>query len=80
MKRAWNLFRELLGDAFIILGGFLMLYLFVLIEIFGLFAHEPNAIIRWAEIVMGPVFMVLGIDRFIRDLRVRKTRRENTKL
>ena len=77
MRRAWNLFRELLGDALIIIGGFLMLYLFVIIEIFGQFAHEPNAIIRWIEIAMGPIFIVLGIDRFIKDLRLRKARHEN---
>jgi len=77
MKRAWNLFRELLGDALIILSGFLMLYIFIIIEIYGQYAHEPNTIIRWVEILLGPAVIILGVDRFIKDLRLRKAKHEN---
>ena len=80
LRRSWNLFRELLGDALIVISGFLMLYIFIIIEIYGQYAHEPNTIIRWIEIALGPAIIVLGIDRFWSDLKRRKERRENKKL
>mgnify|MGYP001419187934 CR=1 FL=1 len=77
MKRAWRLFKEYLGDLVTIFCGLLLLYIFVTIEIQGKYGQEPNAIIRWVEIALGPVLVFLGIDNLVRDMRQRKAKREN---
>jgi hypothetical protein len=68
VKNWWNAYKELLGDAFLIMFGGMWLYVFITIEIYGQYGREPNAIIRWAELIGGGAIVFLGIDRLVGDI------------
>jgi hypothetical protein len=76
MSRIWNLFKELAGDLLTIVGGAMMLYVFITIEIYGRYAQEPNQYIRWVELLMGGGIVALGIERLIMDIiRIRNEKK-----
>ena len=74
MKDFWDEFGEIIGDCFIIALGLLLIYIFVLIEVFHFYGVEPNKYIRWFELVFGIPTILLGINRFIGDIRRRGDR------
>ena len=65
-------FLELLGDLFIVLLGVLMIYIFLVIEVFGMYGQEMNEIIRRAEFFMGFPIILFGIYHFVKDIPRKK--------
>lgn len=60
---------EIMGDALIVAFGAVALFIFIVIEVFGRFGHQPNRYILWIEIFMGVPMIVLGTERFVKDAR-----------
>lgn len=69
MKNFWEHYKELLADAMLIIFGGILIYIFVVIELLGYYGVEANAIIRRIEIIMGIPLIILGVERFIHDIR-----------
>jgi len=65
----WNEIKEILGDALIVAFGVVALFIFIVIEVFGRFGYEPNRYILWLEIFMGIPMIILGVERFIHDMK-----------
>ena len=61
---------EIIGDLLIIAFGVVTLFIFTAIQVTGGYiAIEPNSLVLWGEILMGVVFVAIGINRFLDDLR-----------
>jgi len=60
---------ELIGDGIIVAAGITYTVIFVQIYMLGLYGAENNPWILKAEMIMGPVFSLLGIYLLIRDTR-----------
>ena len=69
IRRLWEDFKELIGDSFIISSGIILIFIFVTIEVMGIFGKEENAIILWVELFLGVPMIVLGISRLVKDLK-----------
>ena len=65
-------FLELLGDAYIVFLGCLLIYIFLTIEVFGRYGVEANSIVRRIELFMGIPVIVLGVLHFIKDIKEMK--------
>ena len=65
-------FLELLGDAYIVFLGCLLIYIFLTIEVFGRYGVEANSIVRRIELFMGIPIIVLGVLHFIKDIKEMK--------
>ena len=63
---------EMMGNAVIIACGIFLLVIFVQIEILGYYGVEENAVMRWVEILLGPVAIALGINRHFNDIKKRR--------
>jgi cytochrome c biogenesis protein CcdA len=63
------MWKELIGDVLLIAFGLILIFIFVTIELLGIFGTEPNRFIRWFEMIMGIPLIVLGIERFIKDVK-----------
>ena len=61
-------FLEITGDMFIVLFGAFLIYVFLTIEVFGMYGMEANAIVRRAEFFMGFPIILLGVYHFIQDI------------
>jgi len=72
MKNFWDKFGEMIGDSLIIAFGCILIFIFVTIEILGIYGVENNQWLRWFELIMGVPIIALGINRLIRDIRRRK--------
>ena len=65
MNRRW----EIIGDLLLIAFGIILVYIFIVIELLGQYGQEQNSIIRRIELFMGVPILLLGVERFIRDVR-----------
>jgi|TARA_R100000049_G_C1924892_1_gene69455 uncharacterized membrane protein YfhO len=74
-----NEIKEILGDAMLVAFGCILLFIFLTIEVFGRYGVENNTFIRWVEIFMGLPLIVLGVERFIHDVRRFNAMRRNKK-
>ena len=63
--------KEFLGNCAIIFCGVFSLFIFVLFWVFGgrIWIGEKNKIILTLETAIAAAIIVLGIDRFVDDLR-----------
>jgi hypothetical protein len=64
-----KLFLEILGDALLIAFGCVFIFIFVTIEIFGMFGYEANVVMRWFELICGVPIIVLGIYHLVQDAK-----------
>jgi hypothetical protein len=60
-------YLEIIGDGIIIAAGITYVIIFVQIYFLGLYGTENNPWILKVEMIMGPVFSLLGIYLLIRD-------------
>ena len=60
--------KEIIGDLLLIAFGIILLYIFVSIEMLGIYGVESNKFIRWFELFMGGLILALGIDRLLHDM------------
>ena len=60
---------EIIGDAMLVAFGVILIYIFLTIEVLGQYGHEPNRYLRWFELFMGLPLILLGVERFFRDVR-----------
>lgn len=65
---AWHDLAETIGDGCIMLLGGLLVYIFITIEVLGVYGVEPNKIIRDLEKYAGFPILALGLWRLIDDL------------
>ena len=66
----WEKFKEILGDLVLIGCGVAFLYIFISIIVTGGYiAVEERIIVNWCEIIMAAVILIVGIDRFIGDVK-----------
>lgn len=72
MKHFWETYKEILADLLLGFSGLFLIYVFLTIEVFGIYGAEANSIVRTAEVGLGVFFVFLGIERFIKDLRSAK--------
>jgi len=75
----WGELKEIIGDAMLVAFGCILLFIFLTIEVFGRYGVENNIFIRWVEIFMGLPLIVLGVERFIHDVRRFNAMRRNKK-
>lgn len=69
MRHLWEVYKELLSDALLIICGVILVYIFVTIEIVGWYGQEANSIIRRVELMLGILLLLLGSERFFLDWR-----------
>ena len=62
-------FLEILGDAYVIFLGVLLIYIFLTIEVFGYYGGEANAVIRRVELFSGVPITALGVYLLAKDIR-----------
>ena len=60
---------EILGDIMMVAFGAVLIFKFIDIVILGSYGMEPNHYILWAEFIMSILIIVLGINRFIQDIK-----------
>lgn len=60
---------EAIGDGVIIFCGLLLVYIFLTIEVWGIYGAEANALIRRFELGTGIAIILLGLYHLIQDLR-----------
>lgn len=69
MQSVWA-YMELLGDALLIAFGAVMVFIFGSISITGGYmAIESNPYILYTELGMGFFILLIGINRFLNDIR-----------
>ena len=69
-KSGWEFWLELLGDGMIIASGALALLICVPIAVFGeVLTYEDNPVILFAEIALGVLIIILGINRLRNDFK-----------
>jgi hypothetical protein len=69
MKRDWNALLEILGDGLLMAFGLVLLYQFITIAMFGWYGREPNTPVLYTEVGMAAFILLIGINRFINDLK-----------
>jgi len=62
-------YLRLLGDFQLVLFGILLIYIFLTIEIWGVYGVEANAVIRRVEVGAGLLIMGLGIYNITNDIK-----------
>ncbi len=60
---------RILGDILVICFGFVLLYVFLSIEVLGQYGVEQNKPTRWAEIVVGLPIITLGVCLLVSDIK-----------
>jgi hypothetical protein len=69
MMNKWEMFKSMLAYAMVVIFGILLVYIFLTIEVFGVYGQESNAILRYIELFMGIPIIALGIDRLRKYIR-----------
>ncbi len=65
-NRIW--WENIVGDGLIISFGVVWAFMFITIEVFGVYGQEANQYMRWFEMSLSIPILILGCLRLKRDI------------
>ncbi len=69
----WEKLKSCYGDTLLALGWAWILFHLILIKLYGVVSiYEPREWVLWIEMLLVALFIALGIERFIKDIKRRR--------